>query len=125
MSLRPLTAVAAAVGLVLGLGACGERGEALPRPSRAYCEAAFRYEERIQRRPKLPVDGHIAMLSKLAANAPTDIAADVAVFLDAMRRVEAEPSLKDKPSVVTAVENVNRRTSSGCGFFEQQPNTGF
>jgi hypothetical protein len=125
MSLRPVAGVAAVVGLVLLLGACGERGESLARPSKAYCEAAFRYEEQIQKKPQPSIDEQITMVAKLAELAPPDIAADAAVFLDAMQRVETDPSVKDNPRVQAAVENVNRRTSSGCGFFEQEPNTGF
>jgi hypothetical protein len=125
MSLRPLTAVCAAVGCALILGACGERGENLARPTKAYCEAAFRYEERIQRPPQPSIDKQIAMVAELAELAPPDIAADAAIFLDAMQRVETDPSVKDNPAVQEAVDNVNRRTSSGCGFFEQEPNTGF
>ena len=125
MRLRPLGSVATAIGAVLLFGACSGRQESLPRPSRVYCETAYRYEQRIQRNPRPSVDAQIAMLSKMAANAPKDIVADVAVFLDAMRRVETDPSVKDHAEVVTAVDNVNRRTSRGCGFFEQEPNTGF
>lgn len=125
MSLRPLTAVAAAVALALALAACGERGESLARPSKAYCEAAFRYEAQIQKTPRPSIAEQVTMVAKLAELAPPDIAPDAAVFLDAMQRVQTDPSVKDNPAVQTAVENVNRRTSSGCGFFEQEPNTGF
>jgi hypothetical protein len=117
--------IAAAIGSILLLGACTGRQESLPRPSRAYCETAYRYEQRIQHKPRPSVETQLAMLTKMADHAPKDIAPDMAVFLDAMRRVEAEPSLKDAPRVVTAVDNVNRRTSSGCGFFEQDRSTGF
>jgi hypothetical protein len=124
MRLHPLGCTATAVGAILLLGACSGRQASLPRPSRAYCETAYRYEQRIQHKPRPSVDTQIALLTKMAEHAPNDIAPDLAVFLDAMRRVETEPSLKDKPSVVTAVDNVNRRTSAGCGFFEQDRSNG-
>ena len=114
-----------ATGAVLLLGACSGRPESLPRPSRRYCEAAYRYEQKIQKRPKPSIDEQITMVDEIASNAPKDIAADARVFLDAMRRVRTDPSVKDNPRVQTAVENVNRRTSEGCGFFEQERNTGF
>jgi len=119
---RPLAA--AAVGLALVLAACSGREESLPRPSRTYCQAAYRYEQQIQKKPQPSIDEQITMVEKIATNAPKDIAADARVFLDAMRRVQTDPSVKDNPKVQTAVENVNRRTSRGCGFFEQDRNSG-
>jgi hypothetical protein len=124
MRLRPIRGLAAALGAVLLLGACSGRGESLPRPSRAYCEAAYRYEQRIQEKPRPSVDEQITMVAKITENAPEDIAADARVFLDAMRRVKTDPSVKDNATVQAAVDNVNRRTSGGCGFFEQERRTG-
>jgi hypothetical protein len=125
MRFRLLRGVAVATGAVVLLAACAGREESLPRPSRTYCEAAYRYEQQIQKKPQPSIDAQITMVEKIATNAPKDIVADARVFLDAMRRVETDPSVKDNPKVQTAVESVNRRTSSGCGFFEQDRSTGF
>jgi len=124
MSLRPVACVAAVLGAALLLGACSGRQESLPRPSRAYCEAAYRYEDKIQKKPRPSIDAQITMVEKIAANAPDDIHADAQVFLDAMRRVRTDRSVVDNQKVKDAVTNVNRRTSEGCGFFEQDRNTG-
>jgi hypothetical protein len=117
--------VAAAAAAALLVGACSGREESLPRPSREYCQAAYRYEQQIQKQPQPTIEAQIAMVEKIADNAPKDIRAEARVFLDAMRRVETDPSVKDNAKVQAAVENVNRRTSRGCGFFEQERNTGF
>ena len=124
MRLRPSGCTAAAIGAALVLSACSGRAESLPRPSRAYCEAAYRYEQQIQKQPQPSIDEQITMVDQIAANAPRDIAADAQVFLDAMRRVKTDPSVKDDARVQAAVDNVNRRTSSGCGFFEQERRSG-
>jgi hypothetical protein len=106
------------------LGACSKSEESLPRPSRTFCEAAYRYEQKIQVKPRPTIDAQIAMVAKIAANAPKDIHADARVFLDAMRQVKTDKSVVDNPTVKHAVTNVNRRTSDGCGFFEQDPTNG-
>ncbi len=124
MSLRPLGCVAATVGAALLLGACSGRQESLPRPSRTYCEAAYRYENTIQKNPRPSIDKQITMVEKIAANAPKDIRADAQVFLHAMRRVKTDKSVVDNPKVRDAVTNVNRRTSAGCGFFKQDGDAG-
>ncbi len=117
--------VAAAVGTALVLGACSGRSQSLPPPSRVYCEAAYRYEDQIQKNPRPSIDAQITMVAKIAANAPKDIRADAQVFLDAMRRVKTDKSVVGNPKVKDAVTNVNRRTSGGCGFFEQERKSGF
>jgi hypothetical protein len=124
MRLGPLGCLATVIGAVLALGACSGRAESLPRPSRAYCEAAFRYEDKIQKKPQPSIDAQITMVEKIAATAPKDIHADAQVFLDAMRRVKTDKSVIDNPKVKDAVTNVNRRTSAGCGFFEQDGSNG-
>jgi hypothetical protein len=124
MRLRPFGCTAAAIGAILALGACSGRQESLPRPSRNYCEAAYRYEQQIQKRPQPSLAAQITMVAKIAANAPKDIRADAQVFLDAMRRVRTDKSVVDDPKVKDAVTNVNRRTSDGCGFFEQERRSG-
>jgi hypothetical protein len=124
MPLRLLGCLVAATAAVSLLGACAGREESLPRPSRAFCEAAYRYEQKIQKKPQPSIDDQISMVDAIATHAPKDIVADARVFLDAMRRVQTDPSVKDDTKVRTAVENVNRRTSRGCGFFEQERQTG-
>jgi hypothetical protein len=116
----PLAAVVAALLVV----ACSS-GDDLPRPSRAFCDAAYRYEQRIQRAPRASVDTQIDLVADMAAHAPADIRADARLFLAALRRAKAGTLEKDDPRVVAAVENVNRRAGNGCGFFERDSGSGF
>jgi len=60
----------------------------------------------------------------MTANAPSDIRGDANTFLEAMRRVDRDPSVVDDPQVADAVENVNRRAANGCGFFERDAGSG-
>ena len=54
----------------------------LPRPSKAFCRAAARYDDRVERGAKLPE--HIKLVSDIAAHAPRDVADDATTFLDAL-----------------------------------------
>lgn len=111
--------------LAVTLAACSGSSTAdLPRPSREFCEAANQYEELIQQAPPPSVDSQIELLEEMAANAPSDIRADTNTFLDALRQVEDDPSLRDDPQVEEAVDNVNRRAANGCGFFKRDSGSG-
>ncbi len=59
-------------------------------------------------------------MARLAEHAPKDIAADAQTYLEAMqRRADGDKSVVDNPKIQQAVENVNRRASSGCALFKQ------
>jgi hypothetical protein len=115
-----VVAVLAAFALV----ACSS-GPDLPRPSRAFCEAAARYDRRIVRAPRASVATQIELVRDIAEHAPKDIRREAQVFLDALRRVRADPGVRDDPDVQQAVDSVNRRAGNGCGFFERDAGSGF
>lgn len=115
----------AGVLLAMAAAACSGSSTAdLPRPSRQFCEAANRYEEQIQQSPPPSVAEQIELLEEMAANAPKDIRGDTNIFLDAVRRVGDDPSLRDDPKLEEAVNNVNRCTANGCGFFKRDSSSG-
>jgi hypothetical protein len=105
--------VAALVG-----GACSSDSANAPKAPLAFCRAAARYDDRVSRNAK--IDEQIRLVQRMVDTSPAKIKADTQTFVDALRRVEADPSLKDNPKVKRAVENVNRYAAQGCGFYQQQ-----
>jgi hypothetical protein len=117
--------VAPLLAATVAVAACSGTSERdLPKPSKDFCTAAHRYEERIQSKRPPSVDEQIGMVERLAAAAPADVKADAETFLDAIRRVRTDASVKDNPKVQAAVDNVNRRAGNGCGFFKREPGSG-
>ncbi len=110
--------VAAAV-LAVGVAACsGEGSSSLPRPSKPFCEAAHRYDVRVEKRAS--IDEQIRIVQKIADHAPKDIARDADTFLDALkRRRDGDKSVVDNPKIEKAVNNVNRRAANGCRLYQQ------
>lgn len=116
-----------AAGLLLTVVAVACSGSStadLPRPSRQFCEAANEYETLIEQAPPPSIADQIELLEEIAANAPKGIRRDANTFLDALRRVEDDPSIRDDPEILAAVENVNRRAANGCDFYKQSPRSG-
>jgi hypothetical protein len=122
VGLRALVAVGLLAG---GLAACsGSSESSLPRPSKAFCQAAYDYDTNL---PKLigKIDKQTDLVARLAEHAPKDIAADAQTYLDAMRRrADGDTSVVDNPKIQQAVDNVNRRASSGCALFKQNQDGG-
>jgi hypothetical protein len=114
-----LVAAAALTVAALLVASCRSEGSDVPKPPRAFCEAAARYDDRVARRASLAEQ--IRLVERMAATAPAKINADAATFLDALRRVESDPSVKKDPKVKRAVENVNRYAAQSCGFYRRQP----
>jgi hypothetical protein len=117
--LRPIVVVGLLVGV---LGACsGESGSSLPRPSKAFCQAAYDFDTKA---PKLigKIEEQTALVQKMAATAPKDVAADAQTYLEAMkRRAAGDKSVIDSPKIKGAVENVERRAANGCDLYKQDP----
>jgi hypothetical protein len=107
--------VAAASMLAAG---CGSEGGDAPKAPLAFCKAAARYDDRVSRNAK--IDEQIGLVQRMVDTAPAKIKADAQSFVDALRRVETDKSVKDDPNVKRAVENVNRYAAQGCGFYERQ-----
>jgi hypothetical protein len=118
---RRFLLLAAAVAAV-ALGGCKSSSDAasdLPRPSKEFCEAAARYDDRVQRGAKL--SEHIELVSRIAEHAPADVADDAATFLAALeRRRDGDDSVVDDPRIKNAVDNLNRRAGQDCGWYRRE-----
>ena len=108
-------ALVAAVALAAG---CGSERANTPKASLAFCKAAANFDDRLSRGAKL--DEQIRLVQRMVDTAPARIHADAQVFVDALRRVESDKSVKDDPKVRTSVEKVNRYAAQACGFYEPQ-----
>ena len=110
----------AAVLLVAALvgGACSSESGNAPKAPLAFCQAAARYDDRVSRNAK--IDEQIRLVQRMVDTAPAKIKANAQTFVDALRRVETDASVKDNAKVKRAVENVNRYAAQGCGFYKQQ-----
>jgi hypothetical protein len=109
-----------AVTLVAAATACS-RVET-PMASRAFCRAADRYNTELERqaeRGEIDVDRQVTRVEALVRTAPRAIADDAAVFLDALRRVRTDPSVRDDPGVEDAVDNVNRYANQACNVYKR------
>jgi hypothetical protein len=116
--------VAVAIVLVLAaLGAGCRSGSDAPKAPRAFCNAASRYDDRLSKGAKL--DEQIRLVERMVATAPARIRSDAETFLDALRRVESDPSVQDDAGIKQAVEDVNRYAAQGCGFYERRGGGGF
>jgi hypothetical protein len=115
---KRLAVAAVLVVLVLFAGACSSDSGNAPKAPLAFCKAAARYDDRLSKGAK--IDEQIRLVQGMVDTAPARIEADSQKFVDALRRVEADPSVKDDPKVKKAVESVNRYAAQGCGFYEQQ-----
>jgi hypothetical protein len=122
----PTRALALLVPLVaaVGLTACSQDSSAsLPKPSKAFCKAAYTYDKKVERKASLTVQ--IQLVQTMADHAPKDISKDAKVFLDALqRRADGDKSVVDNPKIMKSVDNVNRRAQNDCGLFEQDPPSG-
>ena len=114
----------AAVLMALGLGACTrDESSSLPRPSKPFCEAAHRYDVRVEK--AAPIGEQIQIVQQMANHAPKDIAKDTETFLDALqRRAQGDKSVVDNKNIEKAVDNVNRRAANGCELFRREPGSG-
>ncbi|MBM3674845.1 MAG: hypothetical protein FJW88_07775 [Actinobacteria bacterium] len=107
----------------VSLGACRSSESAssgLPRPSRAFCEAAGRYDEKVGTRT-LSMRQHVEYLTDIATTAPADIEDEAELVLDAMRRrADGDVSVVDDPEVEASMQAVTRRAGQDCGWYERQ-----
>jgi hypothetical protein len=115
---RVATIVVVVAAAAMLAGACASEGGDAPKAPLAFCKAAARYDDRVSRNAK--IDEQIRLVQGMVDTAPARIKADAQTFVDALRRVETDKSVKDDPNVKRAVENVNRYAAQGCGFYERQ-----
>jgi hypothetical protein len=123
--MRALRPVVALVLLAASLAACsGSSEKSLPAPSKAFCQAAYKFDTNA---PKLigKLSKQTELVQTMADHTPKDIAKDMAVYLDAMkRRADGDTSVVDNPKVETAVKNVERRAINGCALYTQNQDGG-
>jgi hypothetical protein len=115
---KGLATAAVLLAAALVAGSCSSEESNGPKPPRAFCDAAANYDDRVSRNAK--IDEQIRLVQRMVDTAPAKIKADTQRFVDALRRVETDPSVKDNARVKRAVENVNRYAAQGCGFYQQQ-----
>jgi hypothetical protein len=118
----PALVLVAAIAFA-GAAGCKEQSDAtsnLPRPSKAFCEAAGKFDNRVTT-AKLPLAKQIEMVSDIAASAPKDIERDAQTFLAALKKRRAgDTSVVDNPKVEDAANRVNRRAGQDCGWYQRQ-----
>ena len=108
-----------AVATLVAAGCSSER-DAPTRPSRS-ARPASNYDYALSTKGRdLPIARQIRYLEAMAAAAPKAIEADAQMFLDAMERVESDPSVRDNEKVEQAVKNVNRYAAQGCEFYARR-----
>ena len=108
-----------AVALLVVAGCSSERDA--PDAPLAFCRPAADYDHALSTKGRdLPIARQIDYLRAMVDAAPKEIEADARVFLDALERVEEDPSVRDNPKVRTAVENVNRYAAQGCEFYARR-----
>ena len=109
--------------LALAVTAAGCSREEKPTANNAFCRAADRYNEELERTQlegKPSVKRQLPIIADLAATAPEAIAADVRTFLDALeRRADGDTSVVDNPRISEAVDNVNRYANKACNVYER------
>lgn len=99
------------------LAACGGGNDVAsgkPKPSPAFCDAAARYDQRVQ---VAALPEQIRLVRRIAATAPPDVRPDANRFLAALERVRTDRSVVDNPRVKAAVQRVNRRAAQDCGWY--------
>lgn len=112
----------ALVTVLVVLAGCSGGSQELTA-SKAFCLAADRYDselERQQEKGAVDVDRQVDRVEEIARTAPAAIEGDAQVFLDAMRDVGDDPSLKDDPKIREAVDNVNRYANQACGVYDRR-----
>ena len=108
------------VSLLSLLTACSEK-EKLPA-SKAFCQAAERYNNELQNAERLgeaDVDRQLPIVQELDRTAPKKIKDDAETFANALKNVERNPSLKDNPKVQAAVDAVNRYANQACNVYKR------
>lgn len=122
MQFRRPAVIALAV-VVLITTACSSKDDIasdFPRPSRAFCRAAARYDEAITSKP-ISIARHVALSKAMAQAAPSDTRRDATLVWRAYEKLQAgDRSVVDDEKVTAAIKHVNRRATQDCGWFTRQ-----
>lgn len=125
-----LVALVLTGSVTVALGACsGGTPRSLPHPSKAFCDAAVKYDTAIQKMSKKSEEdkarAQVPLVEQMAQHAPNDIKTETRTFLDALRRrADGDTSVVDDEHVAKAVDDVNRRAGNGCGLYQSETGGG-
>lgn len=111
--------------LVLALATAGAAcsKEDTPTASKAFCRAAKRFETELERQSRsgtIDAERQIAKLEDLVATAPKKIKSDAETFLDALRHVGDDPTIKNDPAIRDASDAVERFANLACGVYQRR-----
>ncbi|MBV8951825.1 MAG: hypothetical protein JOZ99_13190 [Actinobacteria bacterium] len=127
---RHLRIAVVIVAAAAALAGCKDPAKSsAPHPTNAFCDAATRYDQAIQKPGKgtqaEQAAAQVPLVEQMATNAPADLKHAADVFVDALRRRAAgDTSVVDNRTVKQAVDDVNRRAGQGCGFYQSQDGSG-
>ena len=109
--------------VALSATACSQKDDTqskLPRPSRAFCAAAARYDAAVSSK-KVSLAQHVRFTHAIAKTAPADARRDAAVVWHSFEKLRAgDRSVVDNPQVKAAIEHVNRRAGQDCGWYRRK-----
>lgn len=123
---RQVVGTVAVVAAATALAGCKDPAKSsLPQPSKAFCDAAVKYDTEVQKVSKAgPAEqarAQLPLVQKMADAAPTDIRDAARTFADALRRrADGDTSVVDDQTVAKAVKDVNRRAGNSCGLYQNQ-----
>ena len=123
MSIPRTVGIALLVALMTGTASCQRKDDTasdLPRPSRAFCAAAARYDAAVSAK-KVSLAQHIEFTRAIAAAAPKDARHDAEVVWRAFEKLRAgDHRVVDNPTVKSAIDHVNRRAGQDCGWYRRK-----
>ncbi len=91
----------------------------LPRPSRAFCAAAAKYDDATTSK-SIPLARHIELTKAIATAAPADTRSDAnLVWRSYVKLAAGDQGVVDNPRVKAALDHVNRRATQTCGWFQR------
>lgn len=112
--------VAVATVATFAQGKQGNDLSSQPRPSRAFCNAAARYDDATTTAKSVSLSRHMTLTHAIAEAAPRDTKADATLVWHSYRRLAAgDRSVVDNPRVKAALDHVNRRATQTCGWFQR------
>jgi hypothetical protein len=113
-------ALALGLMIVAGCGAAACGSQSTPQGSKAFCAAADRYNTELEHQQKtgtIDLARQVSRVTRVVETAPKAIHAAAQRFLDALRAVETDPSVKNDPAVKRSVDAVNRYANQACGVY--------